>query len=188
MHTTSDQKTSHNHKTPGSIGRQICILQALYKIFSFPSSPNEEAVNPYRAPLASTRQASPSEPTNPAKPLMLLIGGLYAVVSPMAFLVGFQTGLRELAGSALIFILACGTIFLALQKFTPSCRTATIVWGFCLIACFAFAALFEYSFGLMLLIVIPIPILALRQNPCREALTHRDTGAANQSDSRESPR
>ena len=146
--------------------------------------PTQAAVNPYRAPRQFTHLTSPSKPENPAKPLMLLIGCLYGGVAPTAFLYGLQAGLHPIVGSALILILACGTIFLALQEFTPLCRAATIVWGLFLVAAFAFATLFAYSFVLMLLIVIPIPILALRQNPHREALTDRDTGAANQADAR----
>ncbi len=79
------------------------------------------------------------------------------------------------AGSAML-VLSCATIWLALREFKPACRFATFVWGICLVAFFAWALISAYDpsdiggavfFGFVLLVVVPIPILALRQPPYR---------------------
>ena len=133
-----------------------------------------QAVNPYNTPPTSTPDQSRGDHTNPVKPLLLLVGGLYALFSPMAFLSGLQAGLHVVAGSVLMLVLGCGTMWLALRPYTPAFRSATIVWGFLLVCFFLFTAVSAYDptdvagtvfFGFVLLIVTPIPILALRYPP-----------------------
>lgn len=131
-------------------------------------------MNPYQSPIAPTSIASSSDPRNPAKTQLLLIGGLYAGFSPLAFLSGLQAGLHLMAAAALMFVLGGGTIWLALRKFTASFRIVTIVWGFCLTAFFAFTAFSAFDpsdfggaifYGMMLFVVAPIPIIAIRTPP-----------------------
>ncbi len=103
---------------------------------------------------------------------MLLIGGMHAVFAPLAFLTGLQAGLHLMVGAVLMLILGSGTIWLAFRIFTPVSRALTIVWGVCLVALFAYAGFAAYDpseiggtvfYGLVLLIVTPIPILAFLQ-------------------------
>lgn len=111
---------------------------------------------------------------NPAKPILLLVGGLYVLTSPMAMLTGLQAGLHLVgAGFAMLF-LGSSTIRLGLSQFTPFVRNLTIGWGCCLMTLFCWAglsvdALKDFGaamfFGVMLVAVTPIPILAFRQSP-----------------------
>ena len=89
----------------------------------------------------------------------------------MAFLTGLQAGVHLMAASVATLALGCGTIWLANSDFTPGIRLATIMWGICLVALFAFACFHAYDssvngglifFGAELLFAAPIPILALR--------------------------
>jgi hypothetical protein len=129
-------------------------------------------VNPYDSSILSPSSSLQSDQKNPAKPLMLLIGGMHAVFAPLAFLTGLQAGLHLMVGAVLMLILGSGTIWLAFRIFTPVSRALTIVWGVCLVALFAYAGFAAYDpseiggtvfYGLVLLIVTPIPILAFLQ-------------------------
>lgn len=69
-----------------------------------------------------------------------------------------------------MLICGCGTIWLALREYTPAFKLITIVWGSLLVAFFLFAGVSAFDptdvggsvfFGFVLLIVAPIPILAL---------------------------
>lgn len=137
-----------------------------------PTSSIQETVNPYDSFFPTPSSSRPSDPKNPAKPLMLVMGGMHAVFAPLVFLAGFQAGLHLVVGAILMLILASATIWLALRIFTPVSRVLTMVWSVCLVAFFAYAAFAAYDpseiggpvfYGLMLLIVTPVPILAFLQ-------------------------
>lgn len=104
----------------------------------------------------------------------MLVGGLYAGFSPMAFLSGLQAGLHIMVASVLMLIFGSGTMWLAFRNFTPVYRIATIFWGTSLSAFFVYllASSFESMdaaglafYGFVLLIVVPIPILAFARGP-----------------------
>ncbi len=104
----------------------------------------------------------------------MLVGGLYAGVSPMAFLSGLQAGLHIMVASVLMLIFGSGTIWLALRDFTPVYRIATILWGTSLSAFFVYllASAFESVdtaglayYGFIMFVVVPIPILAFVRTP-----------------------
>ncbi len=98
-------------------------------------------MNPYDAPSSFSHPVSDGEPKNPAKPLLILVGGLYAATSPMTLVSGLQAGLHLIAAGTAMLVLGCTTIWLALREFKPIFRTATIAWGCCLIGLFAWASI-----------------------------------------------
>jgi hypothetical protein len=135
-------------------------------------------VNPYNAPSTTLHPLTQSDPKNPAKPLLILVGALFGVTAPMTIVSGLQAGLHLIAAGAVMLALSCGTIWLALREFKPVIRIATLIWGLCLVGFFAWASISAYDpndiggtvfFGFVLLIVAPIPILALRQPPYHPA-------------------
>ena len=89
-------------------------------------------MNPYQSPLASTQPDSISHSRNPAKPLLVVIGVIFAGSAPLAFLTGLQAGLHFMIASALMIVFGSGTIWLAFEKFTMPFKVATIIWGFVL--------------------------------------------------------
>ena len=131
-------------------------------------------MNPYTPSSPTSAGTGALDLRNPAKPLLVLVGGLYAGLSPMAFLSGLQAGLHIMIASVLMLILGSGTIWLAFRDFTPVCRIATILWGASLSAFFVYllASSFESMdaaglafYCLVLLVVVPIPILAFARGP-----------------------
>ncbi|KAA5538629.1 hypothetical protein FYK55_26825 [Roseiconus nitratireducens] len=152
-------------------------------------------MNPYNAPTPRASNVRIDEPKNPAKPLLILVGGLYAATSPVAILSGLQAGLHLVAAGIAMLVLGGATILLALRNFNALFRNATIVWGCCLVAFFAWASFSAYDagevvgavfFGIVLLVVTPIPILAIRQPACRHANSSRAITNGEPSDARES--
>ena len=115
------------------------------------------------------RQAIDTE--NPAKPLLLLIGGLYVLVSPQTFLSGLQAGYHLIVGSLFMFVLGSGTIWLAFRSYSIGCRRISIIWGLFLFLFFLYltVATFDVNglgfYAFVLMIATPIPVLAFLQKP-----------------------
>jgi hypothetical protein len=111
----------------------------------FRRSPTGGIVNPYDAPASNANNVRVDEPKNPAKPLLIFVGGLYAAISPFAILSGLQAGLHLVVAGIAMLVLGFATIWLALRDFNALFRNVTIVWGCCFVAFFALASFSAYS-------------------------------------------
>ncbi|WP_182867940.1 hypothetical protein [Stieleria mannarensis] len=159
-------------------------------------SPIDETVNPYAASTSYANDTPVVDPKNPAKPLLILVGTLYAATGPLTILSGLQAGLHLIAAGFAMLILGCATIWLGMRDFTPAFRNLTIGWGCCLAAFFAWASFSAYDpsdlggsifFGVVLIAVTPIPILAFRQS-ARHHVNSAEAGRDGEpADAREPP-
>ncbi|TWT67322.1 hypothetical protein [Allorhodopirellula solitaria] len=130
----------------------------------------EDGVNPYTEPVSAQDEPSPSSLVNPAKPLLLLIGGVYVAFAPLAFLSGLQAGLHVMAGAVCMLTLGAATIWLACVDFTRFAKWATIIWGSILGAFFVYLTISTFDsteiagsvfFAIASFVTISIPLLAL---------------------------
>ncbi|MCC9602306.1 hypothetical protein LOC67_17260 [Stieleria sp. JC731] len=129
--------------------------------------------NPYQSPkLDRDEQATSS--SNPAMPLLCLVGGYHVVTGMLAFLSGLQAGLHIIGIGIAMVLLGSATVWIALRRYSQPLRIATIVWGTILVAVFSFVGwksikdardVAAIYFLLELVVVIPIPFLAYRVRP-----------------------
>ncbi len=132
-------------------------------------------MNPYDSPKTDFSSNKINTLSNPAKPLLYIIGGFCLFQSVFVVPIGMFVGPQILAAGIAMLVFGTTAILLGRRRFDGFGRSATIAWGVSAILLILIAIGLEppstqdigvlFFTGLVLLLIGAVPVIAIQNRP-----------------------